>query len=117
MDAPLLDLERVALLKGMNIMVDLLPDGLAQVRRHIDQLEEAVRRNDLHGARQALHSLVGLSGEMGARAMFETTRHHSRVIEGNAWPSEADWLERLMTLVARSEQALQASFASGSASS
>lgn len=115
-DGPLLDLERVALLKSMNIMVDLLPDGLAQVRRHIGQLEEAVRRNDLHGARQALHSLVGLSGEMGARAMFETTKHHSRVVEGNAWPPEADWLERLMALVARSEQALQASFASGNAS-
>jgi two-component system CAI-1 autoinducer sensor kinase/phosphatase CqsS len=116
-DAPLLDLERVALLKGMNIMVDLLPDGLAQVRRHIDQLEEAVRRNDLHGARQALHSLVGLSGEMGARAMFETTKHHSRVIESNAWPSEADWLERLMVLVVRSERALQASFSEGNAPS
>jgi CheY-like chemotaxis protein len=111
----LLDAERIELLKGMNIMVDLLADGLAQVRQHIDQLEEAVRRNDLKGARQALHSLVGLSGEMGARAMFETTRHHSRVVESNAWPSEPNWLERLVALTAESERALQASFSGGGA--
>lgn len=112
---PLLDVERIELLKGMNIMVDLLPDGLAQVRQHIAQLEEAVRRNDLHAAHQALHSLVGLSGELGARAMFETTKHHSRVVESNAWPSEPHWLERLIALMAESERALQASFSGGSA--
>lgn len=106
----LLDAERIALLKRMNIMVDLLPDGLAQVREHVGQLEEAVRRNDLSAARQALHSLVGLSGELGARAMFEITKHHSRAVGGNVWPSEPNWLEQLVALTLESERALQASF-------
>jgi hypothetical protein len=47
--------------------------------------------------------------------MFETTRHHSRVVESNAWPSEPNWLERLVALTAESERALQASFSGGSA--
>lgn len=116
-DGPLLDVERVEQLKRMNIMVNLLPDGLAQARRHIAHLEDAVRRNDLKVARQALHSLTGLSGEMGARAMFETAKAHSLVVESNAWPFEPNWLERLMALMVESEQALRASFASGNASS
>lgn len=113
-DGPLLDAERVELLRGMNIMENLLPDGLAQARGHIAKLEEAVRRNDLPAARQALHSLVGLCGEMGARAMFETAKQHSRVVDSEVWPFEPNWLERLMTLMAESERALQESFSKGS---
>lgn len=113
----LLDVERIEMLKRMNIMANLVPDGLAQVRQLVTQLEQAVRGNDLHNARQTLHSLMGLSGEMGARAMYETVRRHSRVVESNAWPSEPNWLDRLMALTVASEQALQASFASGNASS
>ena len=115
-DGPLLDAERVELLRGMNIMGNLLPDGLAQARGHIAKLEEAVRRNDLPAARQALHSLVGLCGEMGARAMFETAKQHSRVVDSEVWPFEPNWLERLMTLMAESERALQESFSKGSGS-
>lgn len=107
----LLDAERIELLKGMNIMVDLLPDGLDQVRQHLDQLEEAVRRNDLHQARQALHSLVGLSAEMGARAMFDAVKRHYQAVDGNAWPAEANWLARLTALFIESEKALLTSFA------
>lgn len=113
----LLDLERIEMLKRMNIMANLVPDGLAQVRQLVTRLEQAVRGNDLHNARQTLHSLMGLSGEMGARAMYETARRHSRVVESHAWPSEPNWLDRLMALMTESEQALQASFASGNASS
>lgn len=112
----LLDVERIEMLKRMNIMANLVPDGLAQVRQLVTRLEQAVRGNDLHNARQILHSLMGLSGEMGARAMYETARRHSRVVESNAWPSEPNWLDRLMALMVESEQALQASFASGNAS-
>jgi two-component system CAI-1 autoinducer sensor kinase/phosphatase CqsS len=110
-DGPLLDDERVEQLKSMNIMVNLLPDGLAQARRHIANLEDAVRRNDLKSARQALHSLAGLSGEMGAHAMSETAKQHSRVVESNAWPFEPNWLARFNTLFLESEQALLTSFA------
>lgn len=110
-DGPLLDVERVEQLKSMNIMVNLLPDGLAQARRHIANLEDAVRRNDLRSARQALHSLAGLSGEMGAHAMFVTAKQHSLVVESDVWPFEPNWLERLGTLFLESEQALLTSFA------
>lgn len=113
----LLDVERIEMLKRMNIMANLMPDGLAQVRQLVTRLEQAVRGNDLHNARQTLHSLMGLCGEMGARAMYETVRQHSRVVESNAWPSEPNWLDRLMALMVASEQALLASFASGNASS
>lgn len=110
-DGPLLDDERVEQLKSMNIMVNLLPDGLAQARGHIADLEAAERRNDLKSARQALHSLAGLSGEMGAHAMSETAKQHSRVVESNAWPFEPNWLARFNTLFLESEQALLTSFA------
>lgn len=107
--------------------------GLNSVSDYWDSVrhdfEDPLRERDWAGQSDAVAGLalkklgrpvsrkpLGLSGEMGARAMFETTKRHSRVIEGNAWPSEADWLERLMALAARSEQALQASFASGNAS-
>lgn len=113
----LLDVERIEMLKRMNIMANLMPDGLAQVRQLVTRLEQAVRGNDLHNARQTLHSLMGLCGEMGARAMYETVRQHLRVVESNAWPSEPNWLDRLMALMVASEQALLASFASGNASS
>lgn len=110
-DGSLLDLERIEQFKRMGAMVRLLPEGLAELRRLVGALEEAVRRTDFRGARQALHSLVGVSGEMGARALFEVATVHIHAVEKHTWPTQADWLDELKALSVESERALRACYA------
>lgn len=115
-DGSLLDLERIEQFKHIGAMVHLLPEGLAEIRRIVGVLEETVQRADFRGARQALHSLVGVSGEMGARALFEMAGRHSHAVAENTWPEEANWLEALKQLSAESERALLASYATSGTS-
>lgn len=114
-DESLLDIGRIRHLRQMDIMASLLPEGLAKARRIVEALEHAFLRNDLRGARLALHALMGLNGEMGGHAVYETTRRHSLAVENGAWPSEVGWLERLKALMVESERALLASYGLGRA--
>ena len=113
-DESLVDLGRVRHLRQMDIMASLLPEGLAKARRIVQALEEAFLRDDLHGARLALHALMGLNGEMGGLAVCEAARRHSLAVEHGVWPSEAGWLERLKALMVESERALLVSYGLGS---
>lgn len=116
-DGLLLDLERIEQFKHMDAMVQLLPEGLAELKRLVGVLEDAVRHTDFSGARQALHSLVGVSGEMGARALYEMVGRHYHAVNQHAWPMEPDWLDGLKALSAESERALLACYASGASAS
>jgi CheY-like chemotaxis protein/signal transduction histidine kinase len=107
-DGPLLNLSRLESYQRLGLLDELLGDYLPEIRRLVQVLGDAVRAGDLASAQDALHSLLGMSGEAGALALYQRVRRvYAPVLEERRWPREADWLGQLQALAARTEQALR----------
>jgi HPt (histidine-containing phosphotransfer) domain-containing protein len=62
-----------------------------------------------------LHRLLGVSGNIGAKALHAFAETIYPRIKQGQWPLEPDWLEQISTLGNRSTEALEAYFASATA--
>ncbi|WBY01991.1 response regulator [Ramlibacter tataouinensis] len=107
-DGPLLNEARLESYRRLGLLDELLADYLPEIARLVGSLEHAVRAQDLHQARDALHSLLGMSGEAGALALYQQVRQvYVPVLEESRWPAGADWLQQVQALAARTDQALR----------
>ena len=74
----------------------------------VGKLAESAASQDLKASLDALHSLVGMSGEVGASALHLYTRHiYQAMVEGHCWPAEEGWLPRIQDLAARTDEVLR----------
>lgn len=74
----------------------------------MDVLAQAVQAQEPEQARDALHSLLGMSGEAGALALYQRVRGiYVPVLEQRRWPEGDTWVTDLRQLAARTEQALR----------
>jgi signal transduction histidine kinase/ActR/RegA family two-component response regulator/HPt (histidine-containing phosphotransfer) domain-containing protein len=86
-------------------LMDELPGALVDMRGHLQALEQAEALGDLEAARDALHALVGLSGECGANALHGLARHrYAALLEGHA--ASVPVAAELRALLEATEQAL-----------
>ncbi|MGE0289797.1 MAG: response regulator [Bradyrhizobium sp.] len=86
-------------------LMDELPGALMDMRGHLRALEQAEALDDLDAARDALHALVGLSGECGAKALHGLARRrYAALLDGQA--SSAPVATELRALLEATEQAL-----------
>jgi CheY-like chemotaxis protein/signal transduction histidine kinase len=107
-DGPLLNVGRLESYERLGLLDELLGDYLPEIRRLLDVLAEAVRDRDLARAQDALHSLLGMSGEAGALALYQRVRRiYVPVLEERRWPEGDAWLTQLRGLAERTEQALR----------
>ena len=105
----LLDLERLASYRRIGMLDELLQDYLPEITRLIDQLDRGVARQDLQESLDALHSLVGMSGEAGAAALYELARGiYVPMVENRRWPPAGDWLDQIKRIATRTDAALKA---------
>jgi len=105
----LLDLNRLEDYRRMGMLDELLDDYLPEISRLVDRLDEATRRGDLDASRDALHSLLGLTGEAGAQALYQLARSfYVPMVEQHAWPAVADWIGQIRGLSERTAEALHA---------
>lgn len=108
-ELPLLNEGRLAGYERLGMLDELLADYLPEIDRLVGVLGEAVRDGQLDAARDALHALLGMSGEAGAQALYrEVRRLYVPVLEERRWPPEAGWLGRLQALATRTSDALRA---------
>jgi CheY-like chemotaxis protein len=106
-DGPLLNASRLESYQRLGLLEELLADYLPEIGRLVQVLAEAVQAQQPDRARDALHSLLGLSGEAGALALYQHVRRiYVPVLEQGRWP-EGDWLAQLEDLAGRSERALR----------
>jgi CheY-like chemotaxis protein len=106
---PLLDLPRLQTYKRMNRLDELLDDYLPDIRQLAEKLPACADRADRQQCLELLHSLLGMSGEAGARALYQATRKVYRpLLEEQTWPVQHQWAQDLLRLAQRSEQALRA---------
>ncbi|HYF17046.1 MAG TPA: response regulator [Ramlibacter sp.] len=107
-DGPLLNEARLESYQRLGLLDELLADYLPEIRRLVLVLGDAVRAQDFGRAQDALHSLLGMSGESGALALYQLVRRiYVPVLEERRWPQAADWLAQVQVLAGRTERALR----------
>jgi hypothetical protein len=114
-DDDLLDDEHLEELVALDLLDESFLNGIEQIRSLVARLAASVAALDLKSTHGALHVLLGVSGNIGAKALHRFARQiYPRVIDGE-WPSEPDWLAHICMLGGRSADALQAYYASAKA--
>jgi CheY-like chemotaxis protein len=110
-EGPLLDEKHLEELVALDLLDQTFLNGIEQIRSTVAQLAASVAASDLESTHGALHVLLGISGNIGAKALHQFVRQiYPRVVEGE-WPAEADWLARICSLSDDSAPALQTYFA------
>src|SRR5205085_2183812 len=105
----LLNLQRLESYRRLGMLDELLNDYLPEMDRLVLTLREAVEGGDVQGSIDALHSLLGMSGEAGAQALYQAVRKlYVPLLEEGQWPSGDQWLPELQALAHRTEEALRA---------
>ncbi|HVE54428.1 MAG TPA: response regulator [Ramlibacter sp.] len=105
----LLNLQRLDGYRRLGMLHELLDDYLPEMDRLVVALERAVRGGDVQGSIDALHSLLGMSGEAGAQALYQEVRKlYVPLLEEGQWPRGTEWLPHLQGLAKHTEEALRA---------
>lgn len=105
---PLLNGHRLEGYRRLGMLEELLGDYLPEIARLVRELEQASVCQDLQATQQALHSLLGMSGEAGAIGLHQLVRRiYVPMIEQDRWPPVADWLERIRAVAASTDKALR----------
>ncbi|GAC1528855.1 MAG: hybrid sensor histidine kinase/response regulator [Ramlibacter sp.] len=103
----LLDVRRLESLRRVRMLEELVPESLQAARTLFGRLQDPVARRDAQAARELLHSLVGICGNMGAHALYQEVRAmYVALIEHRQWPG-ADWHQEILDLHARTEMAIR----------
>lgn len=104
-----LNLQRLESYRRLGMLDELLDEYLPEMDRLVGALEQAVADTDVQGSIAALHSLLGMSGEAGAQALYQHVRKlYVPLLEEGRWPGGQEWLPQLQALARRTEEALRA---------
>ena len=107
-DEGLLNLPRLEGYRRLGMLEELLEDYQPEMARLVTRLHEAGLRGDREACLSALHSLLGMSGEAGAQALYQQVRRvYVPLLEQQRWPPPG-WTEQLQQLAARTDAALKA---------
>ncbi|QGZ64863.1 ATP-binding response regulator [Paraburkholderia acidisoli] len=115
-DSALLDEAHLEELASLDMLDPTFLKGIVQIRSLLEQLTTSVQADDIKSAHYTLHILLGISGNIGAKALHDHVRLiYPRVLEGQ-WPQDASWLAQVLALGKRSADALHRYFVAASAS-
>jgi HPt (histidine-containing phosphotransfer) domain-containing protein len=89
-------------------MLDSVPLYLEKTAEALLRLRQAVSASDFREMHEAMHSLLGMSGDVGAQALHRVVKRYYPVIAAGAQPADADWFVRIEHVHAATAQALQA---------
>ena len=104
----LLDRSRLENYRRLGLLGELVEEGLPELERLVDVLLAQGRRHDADGARETLHSLLGMAGEMGASALYQQVRQvYVPLAEDGRWLLDEGWLLQFAELTVHTGQALR----------
>jgi CheY-like chemotaxis protein/signal transduction histidine kinase len=107
--SPLLNVARLDSYRRLGMLDELLGDYLPEIDRLVASLEPAAARGDLDACLGILHSLLGMSGEAGAAALYQLVRRtYVPMVELRRWPPETAWVAHIAALARRTAEALRA---------
>jgi hypothetical protein len=103
----LLNLQRLDSFRRLGMLDELLDDYVPELARLVALLDAAAGIRDLQGTLDALHSLLGMSGEAGALALYQQVRKvYVPLVEQGRWPG-GEWVEGIRSLANTTELALR----------
>ena len=103
----LLDITRLDNYRRIGVLEELVVDYLPAIDRLLGSVELAAKANDVQACCEALHSLLGMSGEVGAIALYRFVRKcYTPLVDGGRWPEQGDWATQLSALVEQTKHAL-----------
>jgi two-component system CAI-1 autoinducer sensor kinase/phosphatase CqsS len=103
----LLDKTRIDNYRRIGVLEELVVDYLPAIDGLLASVESAAKAKDAKTCCEALHSLLGMSGEVGAIALYRFVRKcYTPLVDEGRWPEHDDWTASLRTLVERTRQAL-----------
>jgi two-component system CAI-1 autoinducer sensor kinase/phosphatase CqsS len=103
----LLDITRLDNYRRIGVLEELVVDYLPAIDRLLGSVELAAKANDVQACCEALHSLLGMSGEVGAIALYRFVRKcYTPLVDGGRWPEQDDWTAKLSALVEQTKHAL-----------
>jgi CheY-like chemotaxis protein/HPt (histidine-containing phosphotransfer) domain-containing protein len=109
-EIPLLDEKHLEELVTLDLLNKTLRSGIDQMRSTVTRLAASVADGDVGSAHDALHLLLGVSGNIGATALHQFTRPiYERLLDAEVF-AEGDWLARICSLSDRSAEALETYF-------
>jgi CheY-like chemotaxis protein len=105
----LLDVARLEGYERIGMLDELVDEFAPEIEALVTRLRAAVARQDMEGALETLHSLVGMSGEAGTQTLYRYCRGiYVPMLEKQAWPATPGWDEGVRTLAGESTEALRA---------
>src|SRR4029453_3858991 len=105
----LLDLNRLEGYRRIGILEELLDDYMSEIALLVERLEQGVADQDLARTLDALHSLLGMSGDAGASALYRLVRAiYVPMVEARSWPAQLGWLEQISATTNQTQAALRA---------
>jgi len=108
-DDVLLNTERLESYRRIGMLGELLNDYLPEIAGLTGKLQRQVAAQDFDACADTLHSLLGMSGEAGAQALYRAVRRvYVPMVENKAWPAQDGWAGDIAALAAQTAQALQA---------
>jgi two-component system, CAI-1 autoinducer sensor kinase/phosphatase CqsS len=111
----LLDEKHLEELVTLDLLDEPFLNGIEQIRQLVARLSAEVAANDIESTHATLHLLLGVSGNIGAKALHRFARQiYPQIIE-RKWPTQTDWPARIVTLGERSADALHEYYAAAHA--
>ncbi|HUR89817.1 MAG TPA: response regulator [Ramlibacter sp.] len=105
----LLNIERLESYRHIGMLGELLDDYLPSIAGLVGKLQRHFAQQDLKACTDTLHSLLGMSGEAGAQALYQAVRRvYVPMVEAQAWPAQGGWVQQIAALSADTEKALKA---------
>jgi two-component system, CAI-1 autoinducer sensor kinase/phosphatase CqsS len=103
----LLNFSRLESLRRVGMIDEAVPEALQATRALLGKLRDPVVREDFEAARDLLHSLIGICGDVGAHALHQKMRAtYAQLIDQHQWPA-AGWDEEVLDLLARTAHAIR----------
>jgi signal transduction histidine kinase/CheY-like chemotaxis protein len=107
---PLLDMPRLERMREIapEFLREEIPPSFVRMREILESIGNSAERKDHATALSGLHTLMGIGGECGARALHRFIRHqiYAEFHEGH-WPSNERWLETIQDLFERTDAAMR----------
>jgi CheY-like chemotaxis protein len=93
----------------IGMLEELLAEYVPEISALVGKLQRHAERHDFQACVDVLHSLLGMSGEAGAPALYQAVRRiYVPMVENKEWPPQAEWPARIAALAAETVQALRA---------
>ncbi|NKA72560.1 histidine kinase [Ralstonia solanacearum] len=110
-DLPLLDHRRLEAMRQDGVLDEFADDYLGLIAPLMTRLEQGLAARDLTTVEQAMHSLLGVSGNLGGMALHRLIRRIYAPVVAGRWPDDEDWLPQIRALTTQTVLALRAMLA------